>query len=1647
MCRASKCLVGRVLLSFTTVLSQAVLAGLECRYYDNDVAIFGSMKEAAEAHCTSYKTGIGVHSLSMISDNVATWGCISQNPDTGKVYRTDAPFHGGFCKGNDYYIDLSRMFTENYNQGKSCPSSGKPINLASGNKYIIDTDIESQYQHSLLSRPGFGRTYNSLVIQPDMIDIGVNWSHSYHRRLKVVSELNLGNHLASGSVEGVSDSGAVSNEGSISGGGGSASGLQSSLYSSKAAACVDGFAEVIGLSGSSLLKTPLKSASVSWEGKDCRAYAAGGRYIASIPVRMHGGGGGGGVMPNSRQFIATILRPDGRKLKFIKSPTVDDPLAWKPYNNQTDTELLQIPVNPIDPADLSSGYYQMREIESVFKLTDQNNTIETYNMNGDLMEVAYANGVTEALEYMPFAGSDGTRVVLSRVVNNFGKYIEFNYNNDYQINSISDDTGRQWYYAYDLSGNLQQVTKPDLSVVNYHYENSEFPHALTGITDERGVRYSTYAYRFDGLAELSYLGAPHLTADQQIDRDYIMFRSSYSILADSFGNETVYYFDKANLQGVMTRLHLPGRGVYDSPDVKYDYAMDFRYLDKSSTPLLQSKNAFGVLTRYADHNVQGDPGIIVEADGTQLQRQTEYTYDTRFRHKPLTIKQPSVVTGKFKLTEYEYDDIGNVLRHSISGYKPDGTAISRDTRYAYDGPYSQISLIDGPRLDVIDTIHFEYYPNTNVEGYNRARLRQVYLGTGQILRDNIQYSATGKVIAEERTNGLQIAYRYYPGNDRLYEIIETDSQSSERRVTRWDYLESGEIATLTFGADSANPQTLMFGYDAARRLKTLHDGMGNSVVFNLDREGNLESQQVFDAAGMLRKQLSQAFDSVNRLDVFSQMNESIDYQYLRNGKLEKVTDGKGVVTEYQYDELQRLQTTVENAGGVNVLTQDVITGYGYDVQDNLTRVEAANGAVTEYEYDDLGNLVRQLSPDTGETIFTYDEAGNVMSRRDARLQTFYYAYDSQNRLLSIDAPGEQDDIEYLYDTCLQGAGRLCVQKRGIAKVEYSYNAFGDVTGYKQTVLEKSYGYDIASNQVAYEYDPVGRMKVIHYPSGAHVIYHYDAAGNIENITLNQQGVTQSLTYSIKHEPFGEVRDIQLGNHLSSLVTYDMAFRPASISLGNVFTQNISQYDANGNITQMGINTGQGDIINQYDYDELNRVSYATTSYGNINYEYDKSGNRELLKFGLYENRSSYMPATNRMLTFSGNNVDMDENGNITLLRGQTLKYSTDNRLINYADKQRYAYNAIGQRVLRKTRAAGTAGMNGVMQSEVFIYGLQGELLAEIGPTGRVLKEYIYLNNKPFAMLSHTPEGPYPAINADINRDGDISVEDFLYWYYMHKGNPAYDVNGDNVVDNLDISYVIGCIFKSRICGTSQYRMDVYYIHNDHLGTPKLLTDSTGKAVWRVQLALPFGMSLINDDVDRDGHRIEFNLRHPGQYFDSVSGLFYNYYRYYDPQTGRYITSDPIGLNGGINTYAYALNNPLRNIDPLGLWSFNAGAYLGIGGGISMAYADGTFEITGRLGVGLGASASIDPLGKPSKHAKSCGSGYIARTTANVSADFSVGNIGIGRSITGYSGNAVTTPYGGGYVSDSSEIVGGRSIGFGFRGGATVGVEIGSYSNW
>ena len=113
-----------------------------------------------------------------------------------------------------------------------------------------------------------------------------------------------------------------------------------------------------------------------------------------------------------------------------------------------------------------------------------------------------------------------------------------------------------------------------------------------------------------------------------------------------------------------------------------------------------------------------------------------------------------------------------------------------------------------------------------------------------------------------------------------------------------------------------------------------------------------------------------------------------------------------------------------------------------------------------------------------------------------------------------------------------------------------------------------------------------------------------------------------------------------------------------------------------------------------------------------------------------------------------------------------------------------------------------------------------------------------------------------------------------------------------------------------------------YVLTDHLGTPRAIVHPTTNAIlWRWDLTpSAFGDHAAQTDPDGNGVAYTFNLRYPGQYYDEDTGLHYNYFRDYDPSTGRYLQSDPIGLAGGVATFSYVSSSPIQRTDPLGLYS-------------------------------------------------------------------------------------------------------------------------------
>jgi RHS repeat-associated protein len=153
------------------------------------------------------------------------------------------------------------------------------------------------------------------------------------------------------------------------------------------------------------------------------------------------------------------------------------------------------------------------------------------------------------------------------------------------------------------------------------------------------------------------------------------------------------------------------------------------------------------------------------------------------------------------------------------------------------------------------------------------------------------------------------------------------------------------------------------------------------------------------------------------------------------------------------------------------------------------------------------------------------------------------------------------------------------------------------------------------------------------------------------------------------------------------------------------------------------------------------------------------------------------------------------------------------------------------------------------------------------------------------------------------------------WSNVPQGSYTLTAVATNNAGQSTTSAAIAITVKSAVA-------QMYYIHVDHLGTPRLIADAAGATVWRWEQQEPFGNDVPNGDPNSTGTTFDFPLRFPGQYADRETGLAYNYYRDYDSAIGRYVQSDPIGLAGGINTYLYVDGNPISSVDPLGLQASN-----------------------------------------------------------------------------------------------------------------------------
>jgi RHS repeat-associated protein len=1253
-----------------------------------------------------------------------------------------------------------------------------------------------------------------------------------------------------------------------------------------------------------------------------------------------------------------VIRPDGKMINFTWNGS-----AYQPF---------------------PGVHSELEETATGWRFTDEGMTVESYDSDGLLIDISELSGVRQFTTH-------NRNDKLIRVESNTGESLDFTYDAVGRLSSVTDQAGRVWSYRYEVLGRLQYVDNADGTTREYHYEDLRHAYALTGITTENGQRYSWYEYDEEGLAIASY----HANNVNRIDIQYKA--GGERVVLDPLGNATVYQSRIENKRGVLEGISGPicsqGCGLSDT-DYSYDSDLN-----------ITSKTVFGVTTQFGNHDAKGQAGYRIRAVGTPEEKRAEYEYDSRFTNRITHIIESSIYDGEFKETSRSYDASGNMLSETVTGFDAFGQAVSRTIGNTFNGPFAQITSSDGPRSDVSDITRYEYYANDSSEGPNRARLKAIIDPNGIRIRDNIVYSPVGKIFSETRPNGSTIDYEYYAGNGRVKSITELGGGLFKR--TTWQYLPVGDVERIILDDETGQEIITQFSYDSARRLNRTESRVtrtqsGQNDFYTADQWQTYE----FDDAGNIISEthesrdvpqndliIDKVFDAYSRIDRITQGGISEDYDYNPDGTLASITDGNLNTTAYTYDAFKRL-TNTDQVGQIS-------HSMSYDVQGNTQSVTDQENHSTRYHYDDLGNLQQQDSPDTGLTSHFYNESGQLISTIDAKSQISLYSYDRAGRLTDVDHSGSDDDLTYSYDICANGTGRLCSITTGWGHViHYEWNALGETTA-------------VTSNegQVKYTFGPQSILTSIEYPSGRIIRYEIDGGGLPAGITLSLSGLPETMLLDqIKYSPLRRPVSWRFANGQRTTVDLDARHRPVSIDTPGVWNWQASLYDANDNI--LDLNTSLESY--SYGYDSQGRLISADTASTSTGFTYDKVGNRLSRLRDSVNEPGSYEAGSNRISAFGDRQYTHDPNGNITTvtvnqLPGNTHVYSSHNRLTGIIDDQTsaslatYRYDALGQRVTKSTPT----------ETRKFIYGLSGELLAEIDGNGKILHEYVYLNGMPVVDMFEAVNGVAAGAAAEIIFDNDGALvagknwqtktdsaavngsfiqnrkrnDRAVYWYVDETDfqGGLYDVyvkwlvkpgNGSQTSYQIDVwndsggsdkftvnvdhaglnkgdwvflgnyefddkhstryqkvslvgpyndtgllgTYLIADAVKLVPTNDPLDSVDLRFFHNDHLGTPRVLTDGTGQIIWAATF-LPFGEAAVDEDPDGDGIDYSMNIRFPGQYDDAESGLHYNYFRTYDPAIGRYIESDPIGLKGGVNTFAYANNNPLLNSDPSGLAYF------------------------------------------------------------------------------------------------------------------------------
>ncbi|WP_158887001.1 RHS repeat-associated core domain-containing protein, partial [Amycolatopsis anabasis] len=928
------------------------------------------------------------------------------------------------------------------------------------------------------------------------------------------------------------------------------------------------------------------------------------------------------------------------------------------------------------------------------------------------------------------------------------------------------------------------------------------------------------------------------------------------------------------------------------------------------------------------------------ADGSYLIRQPDRGRTLHFgpgsAGQFVPLREIRDANGNHITLEHTDDGLVSAIRHS-GGYHLDTASAS--------GRITSVSLRNPDGADIV-LVRYEYD--------EARRLAAVVNSSGAAMR--FTYDAAGRVVRWEDRNGEWYGYHYDPDG----RCVRADGSGNALAGT----VEYDLDARVTTETDSLGHVTKHY-FNEHNQIVLERDPMGGETRFEWDRYDRLVAQT--DAVGRTTRFLYNESGlpvAITRPDGAQTLTE-----YDEAGQPVVVIDPDGAVWRYGYDERGNLVSTTDPAGATTTTTYDE-RGRRSSVVDplgNVYRIEANDagltvsvvdplGATTRYDRDQFGRVSAITDPVGGVTRLQWTVEGKLLSRTRPDGSTESWRYDGEgNEIEHVDPAGGVTRLErthfdlvsartnadgarteFAYDSELRPIS--VTNPQGLVW-RYEYDANGNLvreTDFNGRTL--SYVRDAAGQllervdgtgaRTTFHRDVLGSLLERRTPEGASTRFEYDRVGRI------LRAVNDDAEVVFERDPLGRVlaetvngRTVRstydrLGRRIrritatgvESLWEYNAASRP--VTLRTAGRQMHFRFDEAGREVERLLDTGailaqSWDVNHRLTAQTLSTVAGSGARQARVvnrrTYRYRPDDNLAVLSDLLGGEERFETDPVGRVTAVDGTRTrerySYDKSGNITAglwgegepdLQG-VREYS--GTLIRSAGSVRYGHDAQGRVVVRSRKR-----LSAKPDTWHYEWNADDRLVGVVTPNGtRWRYTYDALGRRTSKQRLSAQDGSVEE-RVDFVWDGGVLAEQI-------------ESSGRNITWDWEPSNTRPLTQTCRRIGrdTPQSAIDeaFYSIVTDVIGTPKELIDPAGEVAWRANTTL-WGRSR-----DEGAESALMPLRFPGHYFDPETGMNYNYHRYYDATTGRYVSNDPLGLRPALNPHAY-VQNPTGWTDQFGL---------------------------------------------------------------------------------------------------------------------------------